>query len=414
MDCLVYYPSPFAIIFAIISTILFYNASSCNVELSKDIYILLTNHALSQHFSEAAPLVQSLSTVPIPIIIIDPHTDEAKWGNAMANQHFDKTVFTPGTSFSHDVFATCDPNLFLQGIQIAQADGLWQGELSYARANHKNATGSFHLIPICKEDTHWIQVSIVDTTELKNYQKQLHKFHTMETIGGLSASAIHDLNNIFTTLFMGLRVLKRSVGEDDRQASSILQMLDSSTKRGADLLKQVSNFNRGIKPEYHQINVRKFLEEWENILSNSLPKTIETHVKINQDVWHIMGNAVQLHQVLLNLCTNAKDAIEGSAQAKLCVEASNKILPSDTLRPKGQYVQICVSDTGKGIPKELHTRIFEPFFTTKSARKGTGMGLATVLRIVKNHGGYIDIESEEGYTTSFRLLFPAIDPSSPL
>lgn len=196
----------------------------------------------------------------------------------------------------------------------------------------------------------------------------------------------------------------------DEESRKILTTIATSARRGADLVKQVLAFSRGIQGERVSVQMRHVVRELQGIVRQTFPKTITLQLEMAADLWTVPGHATQLHQVLMNLCVNARDAMpEGG---KLGIRAANLILDREfaAMNPEaspGPHILLTVTDTGTGIPPEVRRRIFEPFFTTKEQGKGTGLGLATVLGIVKNHGGFVTVESEVGNGTQFGVYLPA-------
>lgn len=232
----------------------------------------------------------------------------------------------------------------------------------------------------------------------------------MESIGTLAGGIAHDLNNMLHPIIIALQILRMKIKDKDNQ--NLLNALEASAQRGADLVKQVLSFARGLEGEHIILQMRHIITEIEKILQETFPKSIEISTDIPQDLWIISGDPIQLHQVLMNLCVNARDAISGSG--RLSIYAENIIIDENYARMNidakvGPYVVITVSDTGTGIPPKIMDRIFEPFFTTKEPGRGTGLGLSTAFGIVRSHGGFINVYSEVGRGTRFRVYLPAIE-----
>jgi two-component system cell cycle sensor histidine kinase/response regulator CckA len=178
------------------------------------------------------------------------------------------------------------------------------------------------------------------------------------------------------------------------------------------MVKQVLSFARGVEGERVALQPKHLIKEIVKILRETLPKSININFEIPDNLWIISADATQMHQVLMNLCVNARDAMpEGGS---ISIKAENVVVDENYARmhleaKAGRFVQISVSDTGPGMPPEIQTRIFEPFFTTKDMSKGTGLGLSTALTIVKSHGGFINVYSELHKGTQFTLYLPALD-----
>ncbi len=254
---------------------------------------------------------------------------------------------------------------------------------------------------------------VVDLTEPKKLELQFLRAQRMESIGTLAGGIAHDLNNILSPILMSIELLK--VLATDPQAKKILDTIEVSSKRGADIVRQVLSFARGVKGERMEIQLKHLFNDLENIIRDTFPKNIRLQFYIPDETWTIFGDPTQVHQILLNLCVNARDAMPNGGSLTLNVE--NCILDerSTAMNPQakaGRYVQIDVSDSGTGIPPALLDKIFEPFFTTKELNNGTGLGLSTVMGIVKSHRGLIYVHSELGKGTTFKVYMPAADISS--
>lgn len=255
-----------------------------------------------------------------------------------------------------------------------------------------------------------VSVLCIETniTEKKKLEAQFLRTQRMESIGTLAGGIAHDLNNVLSPIMVSIQVLKES--GDKAETLKILDTLETCVKRGADLVKQVLSFARGIEGQRVPVNLKKLLGELQHVMREVFPKNVEIEIGTAEDVWMVLGDPTQLHQVLLNLCVNARDAMPQGG--KLSVSAENKVLDETyvAMNPEskaGAYVLLNVADSGTGIPAEVLDKVFEPFFTTKEQGKGTGLGLSTALGIVKSHGGFINVESEAGKGTQFKVFLPA-------
>jgi len=230
----------------------------------------------------------------------------------------------------------------------------------------------------------------------------------MENIGTLAGGIAHDLNNVLAPIMMSVELLRlTSANEEDKM---LLAILSRSAQRGANLVAQMLGFARGVEGQRIPVNVGHQIRELVRIMQETFPKHLTIEYKFPANLWSVVGDPTQIHQVVLNLCVNARDAMPNGG--KLSIAAENVAL-DDTFasmnlnaRP-GPYVVIKVEDSGTGIPPEMMERIFEPFFTTKEIGKGTGLGLSTTMAIVKSHGGFINHYSEVGKGTKFKVYFPA-------
>src|SRR5262249_46844327 len=253
-------------------------------------------------------------------------------------------------------------------------------------------------------------ILIVNTniSEKKKMEAQFLRTQRMDSIGTLAGGIAHDLNNVLAPILMSVEMLKEKFKDD--QSRRMLTILESSAKRGADMVKQVLTFARGVDGERVLLQTRHLIKEVTKIMGETFPKTIQVKSNVSEKLWTIMGDATQLHQVLLNLAVNARDAMPDGGTITVTAEnTSLEQIPEQKnfdAKP-GFYVVIKVSDSGTGIPPEVIDKIFEPFFTTKEMGKGTGLGLSTVLGIVKSHGGFVQVETEINKGTTFLVYLPA-------
>jgi PAS domain S-box-containing protein len=270
-------------------------------------------------------------------------------------------------------------------------------------------------VPILKEDgtiRQWVGVH-TDITERKKLEHQLLRSQRMESIGTLAGGIAHDLNNILAPIMMSISILREMAA--DPEAKDILETIEISASRGADIVRQVLSFARGVEGERVEVQPRKLLQDLQGIIKDTFPKDIRLKFVVPDDTWTILGDPTQLQQILLNLCVNARDAMPNGGSLVVSVENSvlDEHYASMNLQAKaGRYVRMSVTDSGTGIPKELIEKIFEPFFTTKELNKGTGLGLSTVMGLVKSHDGIINVYSEPGKGTTFIVYLLAMNVSS--
>ena len=248
-----------------------------------------------------------------------------------------------------------------------------------------------------------------DITQRKQLEEQFLRAQRLEAIGTLAGGIAHDLNNILAPILMVAPLLKRA--EHDAHEIELLNMVEQGAQRGANIIRQLLTFSRGIDGERGPVQVRHLLREMVAIVRETFPREIAVHEKVPVNLWPITADATQIHQVLMNLCVNARDAMGHTGQ--LTLEAENMTVEQiDTQRfplaRPGRFIRIAVSDTGHGIPRENLDRIFEPFFTTKEFGKGTGLGLSTVLGIVKSHEGFLTVQSNVGQGSTFAVHLPAL------
>lgn len=249
---------------------------------------------------------------------------------------------------------------------------------------------------------------VVDLTERKKIEQQFLRSQRMESIGTLAGGIAHDLNNVLAPILMSVEILKSTVS--DEQSIKMLETLQNSAQRGADLVKQVLSFARGIEGQRVLVNPVTIIRELLQVMKDTFPKNIQTSFKPAANLWALTGDPTQFHQVFLNLCVNARDAMPGGGSLSISIENVEVDKTYAAMNPganAGSYVMVRVDDTGSGIPAEIRDRIFEPFFTTKELGNGTGLGLSTTATIVKSHGGFINLQSEIDKGTKFKVYLPA-------
>jgi two-component system, cell cycle sensor histidine kinase and response regulator CckA len=254
-----------------------------------------------------------------------------------------------------------------------------------------------------------------DISDRKRLESQFLRAQRMESIGTLAGGIAHDLNNALSPVVMSIDLLRERFQDQDSQM--LLDAVATSAERGAQMVKQLLTFARGIEGKHVAIQVKHIIREVENILRQTLPKNIRIRAELpKKDLWTVSGDATQLHQVLLNLCVNARDAMPhgGTLTIKACNFQVDENIANTCVDAKaGRYVLLSVCDTGIGIPPQIRERIFDPFFTTKPLDKGTGLGLSTVRGIVQSHCGFISVYSEVGRGSEFKVFLPAQDGPAP-
>jgi PAS domain S-box-containing protein len=290
------------------------------------------------------------------------------------------------------------------------AKGEWNGEL-----RQKNKAGAevtvdsrWTLVVGRAEGGHSFLCINTDITERKRIEAQFLRAQRMESIGTLAGGIAHDLNNVLAPILMGAEMLRD--GALDPRSAKLVGTIESSARRGRDMVKQILGFARGQSGEQSVLQLGHLLKEMDKIMRETFPKNIQTRVTLGADLWPILGDATQLHQVLLNLCVNARDAMPDGGEIHL--QSRNLILDEAAAQKlvgakPGRYLLLSASDTGTGMAPEILQKIFEPFFTTKEVGKGTGLGLSTTLTIIKNHRGVLDVESTIGKGTTFKIYLPA-------
>ena len=318
-----------------------------------------------------------------------------------------------GKNANELLFDEPSPELEAALLQVI-SKGKWQGELTKLTKMGKEILVASRWSLVCDEQGKPKSILTVDTdiTDKKLLEAQLFRAQRLESIGTLASGIAHDLNNILTPILAGAQLLPLKFPNIDERTRHLLEILEINAKRGADLVKQVLSFARGVEGKRISLQLRHLIVELAKILKETFPKSIEVSTDVPQDLWMVSGDSTQLHQVLMNLCVNARDAIPSSGI--LSISAENLLIDENYARmnleaKEGPYTVITVFDTGVGIPREILDRIFEPFFTTKDVGQGTGLGLSTVLGIIKSHGGFVNVYSEPGNGTSFKVYLPAVE-----
>lgn len=296
------------------------------------------------------------------------------------------------------------------------AVGEWQGELhQITKAGEEIIVESrWTLVRDSENCPQFILTVSTDVTEKKRLEAQFFRAQRLESIGTLASGIAHDLNNILTPVLATAQLLQMKPDLDER-SQHMLEALEVNARRGADIIKQVLSFARGVEGKNTILQTKHVIREIQQIIRETFPKSIELQVDTPTDLWTVCGNATQLHQVLMNLCVNARDAMPQGGLLEITAEnlTLDENAPRTHLDAKaGNYVAIAVTDTGTGISPELLDRIFEPFFTSKEFGKGTGLGLSTALGIIKSHQGFITVSSTVSRGTQFKIFLPAVETTT--
>ncbi len=259
----------------------------------------------------------------------------------------------------------------------------------------------------------YILVVHTDISDQKRAEKHLLRAQRMESIGTLAGGIAHDLNNILSPILMAVEMMQ--LEDEEGKFARWTAMVRENTGRGSDLVKQVLTFARGMDGERVSVQVRHIVKDLVKVLSETLPKNIHVKFNIEPDLWPISADPTQIHQVLMNVCINARDAMPNGGTIR--IEAKNFEIDAHYARlnpdaEPGNYILITIGDTGIGMNSDVLARIFDPFYTTKEVGKGTGLGLSTTHSIVKSHGGFISVYSEPRKGTQFSIYLPSIETRS--
>jgi PAS domain S-box-containing protein len=290
--------------------------------------------------------------------------------------------------------------------------GEWKGEVHQVRRDGAEIIVESRWTLVRDEQGQPKSILVINTdiTDKKRTESQFLRAQRMESIGTLAGGIAHDLNNVLSPILMAIDMLQLKAA--DESSKKWLDVLRTNAERGGNMVRQVLSFARGVEGERVAIQPKHLVKEIVKMLRETLPKSIEINFNLPPDLWIISADATQMHQVLMNLCVNARDAMpEGGS---ISIKADNVFVDENYARmhleaKAGRFVVISVSDTGPGMTPEIQGRIFEPFFTTKEMTKGTGLGLSTALTIVRSHGGFINVYSELHKGSQFALYLPALD-----
>jgi PAS domain S-box-containing protein len=349
-----------------------------------------------------------INLAPDAIVVRDLQGHIQFW-NKGAERLYGWTALEVDGRSVHDIFY--DPLGPFHAASIAlEKKGKWSGELQPRCKDGSTVTVDARCTGVSDENGQPKSVLSIytDITERKDLEARFLRAQRVESIGALASGVAHDLNNILSPILMGAAVLRRS--EMAKEDGMILSTIETCAQRGADIVKQVLTFARGAEGARLLLQPSHLITDMAKIAEGTFPKAITIRTKYPQSLWPIEGDPTQLHQVLLNLCVNARDAMP--AGGMLTISAEN--FPVDqhyaSMTPgatAGPHVLLEVKDAGMGIPREIIDKIFDPFFTTKELGHGTGLGLSTVIGIVRSHGGFLSVESEIGRGASFKVYLPA-------
>ena len=330
--------------------------------------------------------------------------------------------FEAATGYTRAEIVGKTPRVLKSGTHDQQFyRGLWEtierGEVWRDRVTNRRRDGSTYLeqktiAPITDAGgaiTGFVGIGRDITPEVE-LEAQLRRAQRLESLGTLAGGIAHDLNNVLTPILLGVESL--GLEHPDPQTRVILDIIAKTARRGADIVRQVLGIARGVEGKRGEVQLRHVLHEIASIVQETFPKSIALKYEVTRALWPAMGDATQLHQVVMNLCVNARDAMPNGGT--LLLGAGNVRLDEAYARMHVEarairYVVLHVEDTGTGMPPHIMEKIFDPFFTTKDPGKGTGLGLSMTRSIVKSHGGFITVASEPGKGSSFKVYVPAAE-----
>ncbi|MHB2028295.1 MAG: PAS domain-containing hybrid sensor histidine kinase/response regulator [Acidimicrobiales bacterium] len=367
---------------------------------------------IDEYVARVTFLAQMLDLAKDAMIVRDFDQGITYWNKAAEEMYgwsFEEVQHKKPSEILYD-----DPQVSDDTLEAVLRDGFWKGELIHRRRDGQ------HIIVDCRRqlirDANNNPIGVfgvnTDITLAVREKEQRVRAQRMESLGTLAGGIAHDLNNVFTPLLMSIELLERE--DHDLRHQTLLSSMEASVKRGADMIRQVLSFARGVEGVRESFSVSALLSEVYELCRDTLPKNIDVVFDIADDLLALSGDSTQLMQVVMNLVTNARDAM--SEGGRLTVRALNGVVDGlllDEFSTSGdvQAVVIEVIDNGVGMENFVASRIFEPFFTTKRFGEGTGLGLSTSLAIVKSHGGRIDVESVLGEGTQFKVVLPSASRS---
>jgi PAS domain S-box-containing protein len=313
-----------------------------------------------------------------------------------------------GGPVDHLLFDDREP--FEAAMQATLSEGEWAGPLAARAADGRTLTvdSRWTLIRDASGAPRSVMALSTDVTEQERIDRQLRQAERIESLATLAGRLAHDLNNVLAPVMMAIELLR--LDEHDEQKLELLELIETSAHRGADIVKQAQSFAQGAEGVFRDLEPASVLDEVAGTLRGSLPDSITLRVDTRPGLWGISGDAAQLHQALLNVAVNSQHAMPDGGELRL--GAANVTLDrAAALRlgsRRGDHVRLRVDDTGVGMTREVADRALEPFFTTKPHPHAVGLGLSTVYAIVTSHGGAIDIESSPGAGTRVEVYLPAL------
>jgi PAS domain S-box-containing protein len=290
--------------------------------------------------------------------------------------------------------------------------GEWQGEVSKVTKTGQSVivAGRWTLVRDETGRPKFILSVNTDITAQKNLEAQFYHAQRLESLGTLASGIAHDLNNVLTPILTLSQLLQLQQPALDARSQEMLRIVETSARRGGHMVKQILTFARGSEGDRRPVQIADLLPDLVKVVQQTFPKSIVIRQHLPASALELVNaDATQLHQVLMNLCVNARDAMPHGGVLTIAAEnyAVDPVFAQMVLDAQvGNYVLITITDTGVGMSSAVRDRIFEPFFTTKAPGQGTGLGLATVLGIVKNHSGFVQVTSAIDKGSQFKVYLP--------
>jgi two-component system cell cycle sensor histidine kinase/response regulator CckA len=359
---------------------------------------------------ENRELVEVLNLASDAIVVCDLERQIQFWNEGAVKLYGWTSAEVMGKKV-HEVFKI-ETDLILTSMTGLLEKGAWNSQMKHIRKDGTpaivNSSWTLTRDSTTKQPKCILLIGS-DITETKKLESQFLRAQRLESLGTLASGIAHDLNNILSPILMASGILRQ--GGLDAEDMKMLSIIEGSAERGAGIVKQVLTFARGAEGERVLLQPKHIVTDMAKVMVQTFPKNLDIQTNIPNDLWMVSGDATQIHQVLLNLCVNARDAM-GEKGGRLRVVCTNTQVDAGMAATNpgaqvGPHVCISVTDTGMGMTTEVMEKIFDPFFTTKEQGKGTGLGLATVIGIVHGHKGFITLQSQVGVGTTFRVFIPA-------
>jgi PAS domain S-box-containing protein len=343
-------------------------------------------------------------------ILVCDMEDRVEFWNHGAEELYGWTAAEVHRRTASTLLCEDDPGATAAALTAVLENGTWTGECQHCCKDGGTVTVRSRWTLVRDELAVPESILIINTdiTAQKKIEGQFLRAQRLESIGTLASGVAHDLNNILAPILMGTAVL--ALSDIPAADKKILSTMESCAQRGADIVKQVLTFARGVDGARLLLNPGHLVRDLIQIVEQTFPKTIAVRARFAESLWLVEGDPTQLHQVLLNLSVNARDAMPAGGRLTISVENFSVDEQYASMTPgakAGPHVLFEVTDTGMGIPRQIVEKIFDPFFTTKELGQGTGLGLSTLIGIVKSHGGFVSVYSEIGHGTTFKIYLPA-------
>lgn len=302
---------------------------------------------------------------------------------------------------------------FQEAWESVGADNIWRGEMQIKKQDGECFWAYLTLLPLKNPEGHVNSMMMImeDTSEKRQLEAQLIQSQKLEGIGQLAGGVAHDFNNILTAIIGYAQLVYLNMQNDDTNRGHIKHILDYSEK-AATITKSLLAFSRKQTTNLSCFNVNDLISDFQKLLLRLMPENIEIQTQFTSQKLSVLVDQVQLEQVIMNLATNARDAMPDGGLiiiATNMTEIDQEFIKSNGYGRTGSYAQITMADMGRGMNRQTLDKIFEPFFTTKEPGKGTGLGMTIVYNIVSRHNGFITVESEPGKGTRVRILLPIVE-----